>query len=143
MPAPRKSGANSFSNRGGRILYTYDALDRTVAETEDHAGTGKDRTTGFSYQGLSGLVTEEKQTGGTNPATKTHAYDAYEHRIGLTDTLGTTVNTYSYGHDVHGSVSQLLTDAGTVKASYGYDAYGGADAPTSDTQAQTEVPPGS
>ena len=46
--------------------YTYDALDRTVSETEDHASTGKDRTTALTYQGLSSLVTREEQSGGTN-----------------------------------------------------------------------------
>ncbi|HVM19675.1 MAG TPA: hypothetical protein VM307_06920 [Egibacteraceae bacterium] len=34
---------------------------------------------------------------------------------------------YTYGYDVHGSVSQLVADAGTVSAAYGYKAYGGAD----------------
>jgi hypothetical protein len=50
-------------------------------------------------------------------------------------------DTYTYGHDVHGSVSQLLTDTGTVKASYGYDAYGGTDAPPSDPQTLTTGDP--
>jgi RHS repeat-associated protein len=47
------------------------------------------------------------------------------------------VETFTYGNDVHGSVSQLLDDAGQVKASYGYDAYGGTDAPTSDPETLT------
>jgi RHS repeat-associated protein len=46
-------------------------------------------------------------------------------------------NTYTYGIDVHGSVSQLIDDAGAVKASYGYNAYGGADAPSTDSQSLT------
>jgi RHS repeat-associated protein len=52
---------------------------------------------------------------------------------------GSTVepDKYSYGQDVHSSVSQLIDDAGKVKASYGYDAYGGADAPATDSQALT------
>ena len=123
-----------------RSEYTYDALDRTVTEIEDHTGTGNDRTTSFTHLGLTNQVTEEKQAGGTDPKTKTFSYDAYGHRISLTDTNNGTgaVDTYTYGHDVHGSISQLLTDAGTVKASYGYDAYGGTDAPAGDPQALTK-----
>jgi RHS repeat-associated protein len=89
--------------------------------------------------GPSNLITQEQQTGGTNPKTKTYAYDAFGHRLSLTDTntsSGST-NTYSYGTDVLGSVSQLLDDAGNVKASYGYTAYGASDAPASDTESLT------
>jgi RHS repeat-associated protein len=131
----RQYGAGT---RSDKTTYTYDALDRTVKEIEDHANTGNDRTTTFAFQGLGTLTTEEKQAGGTNPKTKTFSYDAYGHRIGMTDTDGVgTSNTYTYGNDVHSSVSQLIDDAGQVKASYGYDAYGGADAPSSDPQALT------
>jgi len=42
---------------------------------------------------------------------------------------------------VHGSVSQLLDDAGNVKASYGYTAYGASDAPSSDTESLTSGDP--
>ena len=125
--------------RTDKTTYTYDTFDRTTKEVEDHNGTGNDRTTTFTYQGLSNQVVQEQQTGGTNPKTKSYAYDAYGHRIALTDkdnTTGTT-STYSYGSDVHGSVSQLLDDAGKVKASYGYTAYGGSDTPSSDTQSLT------
>jgi len=126
-----------------KASYTYDALDRTTKEVEDHNGTGKDRTTTLSYQGLSSLVTQEQQAGGTGPKTKTYAYDAYGHRVSLTDTVNATgaTTSYSYATDVHGSVSQLLDDAGNVKASYGYSAYGGSDAPSSDAQALTTGDP--
>ncbi|HEX8134377.1 MAG TPA: polymorphic toxin-type HINT domain-containing protein, partial [Actinomycetes bacterium] len=122
----RLAGLRYFAagTRTDKTTYTYDTLDRT---------------TSYTYQGLSGQVTQEQQSGGTNPKTKSYAYDAYGHRISLTDkdnTTGTT-STYSYGSDVHGSVSQLLDDAGKVKASYGYTAYGGSDAPSSDAQALT------
>jgi RHS repeat-associated protein len=118
--------------------YVYDALDRTVREVENHTGTGNDRTTTFSYQGITSLVTQEQQVGGTNPKTKTYSYDSYGHRLGMTDTDGAGVTTsYTYGNDVHGSVSQLIDDAGKVKASYGYDPYGGQDAPSTDTQSLT------
>jgi RHS repeat-associated protein len=118
--------------------YTYDPLDRVVKEVEAHAGTGNDRSTAFTFQGVTNLVTQEAQTGGSNPKTRTYSYDAYGHRISLiskNNATGVTDLPYSYGHDVHGSISQLLTDGGAVKASYGYDAYGGVDA--SGTEALT------
>jgi RHS repeat-associated protein len=119
--------------------YVYDALDRTTIETEDHAGSANDRKTDFTYQGLSSLLTEEKQSGGSAPKTKAYSYDNFGHRLGMTDTDNGTgaVNGYSYGTDVHGSISQLIDDAGTVKASYGYSAYGGADSPSTDAQSMT------
>jgi RHS repeat-associated protein len=121
--------------RTDKTDYTYDALDRTTKEVEDHAGTAKDRTTTNTYQGLTNLVTQEAQAGGTDPKTKTYAYDAYGHRLGLTDRNNSTgaTNSYSYGSDVHGSVSQLLDDAGSVKASYGYTAFGGTDSTDSES----------
>jgi YD repeat-containing protein len=127
--------------RTDKTDYTYDALDRTTREVEDHTATTNDRTTSFAYQGLSNLVTQEQQSGGSNPKTKTYAYDAFGQRLSLTDTPtpGGTPTTYSYATDLHGSVSQLLDDAGTVKASYGYTAYGGTDA--SDSEALTRGDP--
>ena len=110
--------------------YSYDALDRTVKETETHnEWSGQTRTTKFSYQGLSDLVTEERISG-RNPTTKTYSYDAFGHRISLTndpDDPTKETKTYTYGYDVHGSGSQLITQGGQVQASYGYSAYGGED----------------
>ena len=75
------------------------------------------------------------QVGGDDPRTKTYSYNAQGQRIAMTDQLtgsaDSTQKSFSYGVDVHGSVSQVLTDDGKVKASYGYDAYGNAD--TGDT----------
>ncbi|MFI6259039.1 DNRLRE domain-containing protein [Micromonospora zamorensis] len=136
----RIAGVRQYSGGGtatDRTDYTYDALDRTSKEVEDHAGTGKDRTTDFTYQGLSTQVTEEKQAGGSDPRTKTFSYDAYGRRMSMTDrsNVSGSEDWYSYGKDAKGSVSQLIDDAGKVKASYGYDAYGGSDAPESDPEA--------
>jgi RHS repeat-associated protein len=115
--------------RTDKTDYTYDALDRTTKEVEDHAGTAKDRTTTNTFQGLTNLITQEQQAGGTGPKTKTYAYDAYGHRLTMDSvpTSGGTSEHFTYGSDVHGSVSQLLDDAGGVKASYGYTAFGGTD----------------
>jgi YD repeat-containing protein len=138
----RLQGMNQYAGgtRTDHTTYANDALDRVSTEVEDHTGTGNDRTTTFTYQGMSNQTTEEKQTGGTNPRTKTFSYDSYGHRLSMTDTAtGSTAepDKYTYSHDVHSSVSQLINDTGQVKASYGYDAYGGADAPSSDPQALT------
>jgi RHS repeat-associated protein len=129
--------------------YTYDPLDRVVKEVEAHAGTGNDRSTTFQFQGLTNLVTQEAQTGGSNPKTRTYSYDAYGNRISLIDKNNSTgaTDTYSYGHDVHGSISQLINDGNQVRASYGYNAYGGVDATgtealtTGDTNALAPVNP--
>ena len=37
---------------------------RVVTEAEDHAGAGNDRSTDFTFQGLTNLVVQETQTGG-------------------------------------------------------------------------------
>lgn len=110
--------------------YVYDALDRTILETEDHEATKNDRTTDFSYIGLTTQVGEEKQTGGDDPRTKTYSYNAMGQRISMTDDSSREdaqpKESYTYGNDVHGSPSQLLTEDNKVEASYGYDAYGNA-----------------
>ncbi len=70
--------------------YVYDALDRTVSQTEGH-GTDAARTTELSYLGLTNLVSGEDHCAGSAPAdsqlltTKSYSYDAFGHRIGLTD----------------------------------------------------------
>jgi RHS repeat-associated protein len=119
--------------------YDYDALDRVSKETEAHNGTADDRTTSFTYQGLTTKATEEKQAGGTSPKTKSFSYDAYGHRISMTSQVNgtTTTDSFSYAYDVHGSVSQRVNDTGGVKASYGYTAYGGEDSELSSKQDAT------
>jgi RHS repeat-associated protein len=123
--------------------YVMDALDRVTTEIEDHAGTTKDHTTNFSYQGLTNLVTQEVLTGQV-AGTKTFSYDAFGHRVSMTDTTETgSVKRYAYAYDVHGSASMLLEDTGTVKASYGYQPYGEADPQLSqgDTDVQKPLNP--
>ena len=112
--------------------YTYDALDRVAEQDETHGGanTGA-RKTQFSYLGTTDLVASEehRDPAGKPTKTKSYAYDAFGHRIGMTDTPSgaTSGKSYTYGYDVHGSVSLLLDDAGGASASYGYTPYGGAD----------------
>ncbi|MCA1712762.1 MAG: hypothetical protein LC789_14445, partial [Actinobacteria bacterium] len=118
--------------------YTYDALDRLSQETETHTtGPVSSRTTDFSYQGQSDLVSAETQTKtGTDAGTetKTYAYDAYGHRIGMSDTktptggTATPVKQFTYSYDPHGSTSLLVDEAtGQAQASYGYTPYGNPD----------------
>jgi RHS repeat-associated protein len=105
--------------------YAYDALDRLTKESEIHQAGGS-RTSSFTYMGLTSLATQEAQTG-SSPTTKSYSYDAYGHRMSMTDSASS--KTYSYGYDVHGSVSLLRDELnGSTKASYGYDAYGNTDA---------------
>lgn len=127
------------SGRTDHTTYRYDVLDRTVSQREDHGtgstGTTHDRTTRFTYLGMTTAVTEETSeplNGGAITRTKNYDYDATGTRTSMTDTpTGGTPTFYSYGYDPHGSVNQLLTATGTIKASYGYDAYGNQDnAPT-------------
>ncbi|MCF6376449.1 Ig-like domain-containing protein [Nocardioides KLBMP 9356] len=133
-PLDRQIAQASYEGAGAPTdssQYIYDALDRTLQETEQHENTANSRTTDFSYIGLTTQVGEEKQTGGTDPRTKTYSYNAMGQRISMTDVSSKTDNTqpkesYTYGNDVHGSPSQLLDEDGKVEASYGYDAYGNA-----------------
>jgi YD repeat-containing protein len=70
--------------------YVYDALNRTVQETEVHPGFNGDKhITQFSYLGLGGLETEEQQTSKNTTNTlfiKDFTYDVYGHRLAMTDT---------------------------------------------------------
>jgi RHS repeat-associated protein len=116
--------------------YVYDALNRTVQETEVHPGFNGDKhITQFSYLGLGGLETEEQQTSKNSGNTlhlKDFTYDVYGHRLSMTDTpysngVAGTPTTSTYGYDVHGSVSQLVDSSGSTTESYGYTPYGQSD----------------
>jgi RHS repeat-associated protein len=131
--------------------YVYDALGRTASETETHNAANLNRTTTFTYQGLTGLSTQEVQnnTGATTSTdTKTYGNDAYGTRVSMGDTTvsgtTTTSGSFLYGYNSHSDVS-LLTDQsnGTVKASYGYTPYGASDTTLSkgDTSANSPFNP--
>lgn len=119
--------------------YEYDALDRVLEQTESHDGAATDpRTTLLTYLGLSNQLTEEehRNAAGLELTTKSYSYDAWGHRLAVTNDVtdagspgsgDPAAETYTYGHDVHGSVSLLINQAGTASASYGYRPYGGAD----------------
>jgi len=110
--------------------YVYDALDRLLTETETHSGTTCNaKTTQFTYLAATSQMTEEQQSvGGTLQATKDYSYDVYGKRLSETMTpSGGASTTYTYGYNVHGSVSMLLDPSGGVKATYGYRPYGDPD----------------
>jgi RHS repeat-associated protein len=144
----RRRTGTTRGTRTGDASYSYDALDRTAQETEHHPAANLTRTTTFTYEGLTSLVTKEVQqnTGGTTSTdTKTYNYDTYGHRISLNDTLvsgGTTTPTsYTYGYDVHGDVSLLVDQSnGSVKASYGYTPYGDSDTTRSKGDTNVNAP---
>ena len=130
----RLQNYRAFSN--GQLTdcadYKYDALDRQVWEGETH-GTGvscsDSKTTQFSYEGLTNNTTQEQQSSsGTLQTTKDYSYDAFDHRTSESVTpAGQSSTTYTYGYNVHASVSLLLDPSGNTKASYGYRPYGDQD----------------
>jgi RHS repeat-associated protein len=138
----------SASTLTSKASYSYDALDRTAQETENHPTANFNRTTTFSYEGLTNLVTQEVQqnTGATpNTDTKTYNYDTYGHRISLNDSTVsggiTTTGSFTYGYDVHGSASLLINQAnGAVRASYGYTPYGASDTTLSKNDTAVNTP---
>jgi RHS repeat-associated protein len=84
----------------------------------------------LEYLGLSTNVGNEKHlnSAGSLLTTKSYAYDAYGGRIGMSDSpAGQPKQHYTFGFDVHGSVSLLLSESGQARASYGYRSYGSTD----------------
>jgi RHS repeat-associated protein len=135
--------AYSGGSRTDNAQYAYDALNRVASESELHPGfNGTPRTTQFSYLGLGAQLTEEQRSNTTGTlGVKDYTYDAFGHRLSMTSTPfsgGTAqpASTFTYGYDVHGSVSQLVDANGNTQASYGYKAYGQTD--TSLTQGDTD-----
>jgi RHS repeat-associated protein len=150
-------GSRRYDTSGAKTdtaTYVYDALDRIASERETHTqGTVADRTTSFTYLGLSNQAVNDHQSTKTvcaatdQPtltADKSYLYDAYGHRITLGDrsakcgtgptdparTQPTAPTRYDYGYDVHGSVATLNKDGNTAtsaSAVYAYTPYGTED----------------
>jgi RHS repeat-associated protein len=142
----------SGGTRTDEANYVYDAENRQVQESEQHpAFNGDTHVTQFSYLGTSNLDVEEQQTSkssGNLLSIKDFTYDVNGHRLAMTSTPYTngqpgTPTTYTYGYDVHGSVSQLVDPNGGTKASYGYTPYGQQDSHLSqgDTDKTTPLNP--
>jgi RHS repeat-associated protein len=103
-----------------------------ASETETH-GTNPAKITNFSYIGMTQNLAEEQQSSGASlQTTKDYSYDITGHRLTMTVTpASSTPTTYSYGYDVHGSVSLLVDPSGNAKATYGYTPYGAPDSAVS------------
>ena len=115
-----------------RATYEYDALDRVFSQSETHGSTT--RATKFTYVGMTNTVSAEDRFNGaaatgTPTTTKSYSFDAFGNRVTMTNKESgqTTPETFTYGYDVHGSVSMLVKDGGEVRAAYGYRPYGEAD----------------
>jgi RHS repeat-associated protein len=123
--------------------YTYDPLDRTATKTTDSGGPNE-KTTDYSYLGLSDQVLDEDVAGSI---TKTYRYTPWGERLSQakTNTDGSKEDSY-YGYNDHTDVETLTDTSGDTKATYGYTAYGQTeDAETSgidkpDTQDPTKEP---
>lgn len=104
--------------------YQHDPFDRLVSEKEKRPGQ-LDRTTTFTYQGLTSLVSSETSGG----QQKSYTYDADRQLVAMTrgGAGSPPADEFGYGANVHTDVSVLVnlaTDA--VHASYGYKGYGSA-----------------
>jgi RHS repeat-associated protein len=91
--------------------YAYDYFDRLTSVTETPpAGTGSARTTSFTYNKASKLLTAMLPGG----LVLTYAYNTAQDLVSVTDNLG---NKVSYAYDVRGNlIQQKFTDAAQVLA---------------------------
>ncbi|MFR9780572.1 RHS repeat-associated core domain-containing protein, partial [Micromonospora sp. MS34] len=104
--------------------YTFDPLDRTASKTTD-AGGAKEKTTTFSYLGLTSELLDEEVAG---ELTKFYQYSPWGQRLSQVthNTDGSEEDSY-YGYTPHTDVETLTSDTGDTKATYGYTAYGKND----------------
>jgi RHS repeat-associated protein len=115
---------NSSGSRTTTTRYTYDPLDRTSSQT-DNAGQTSEKTTTFTYLGLSGDVVDERVAGQLQ---RSYQYSPWGQRLSQTkhNSDGTSEDSF-YGYDPHTSVETLTDLNGDTHATYGYTAYGQDD----------------
>jgi RHS repeat-associated protein len=131
--------ATRFYNGGGTRTdsaeYTVDPLGRPQKQVETHTVTdtvkgteaGVTATT-FTYLGASdGVSSETAVLPVSGTKVRAYAFDGLGQRATVSETVSGATTHYSYSYDPHGSVSVVLDQAGLVKASYGYTAYGSAN----------------
>ena len=112
-----------------RAEYAYDPLDRPVRQTERHTISGTlaaEKTRAYTYQGLTNAVAKETHHSGADTSgsllrTKTYALDAFGRPTTIeNDSASPTTDDpdgrFTYGRDVHGSVSQLIDSTGAMGA---------------------------
>jgi RHS repeat-associated protein len=112
-----------------KATYTHDPFNRVVTESEQHRNQA-DRSTNFTYQGLTDLVSSENT--GAGGQEKDYTYDADGGLLAMTTgpSGGSPTAEYALAANTHSDVSMLLNltdDTHRVKASYGYKPYGGED----------------
>ena len=118
---------NQKRNSSGALIstnYTYDPFDRTTSKTTDPGGANE-KTTNYSYLGLSDQVLDEDVAG---KITKSYQYSPWGERLSQvkTNTDGSKEDAY-YGYNDHTDVETLTDSNGDTKATYGYTAYGQND----------------
>ncbi|MGP4100448.1 golvesin C-terminal-like domain-containing protein [Nonomuraea sp. KM90] len=109
------SGLNAKTTR-----YTYDPMDRTVTRTKN-AGTGSEKTTTYEYLGTSEDVVSESEGGAQ---IKAYYYGAPGQRLSQMKLVGGVREHSFYSFNMRGDVEAISGDGGTVRATYGYTAYG-------------------
>jgi RHS repeat-associated protein len=104
--------------------YAYDPLGRQTSQTTG-AGTSSEKTTDYSYLGLSNELDQESVGG---KVTKTYAYSPWGERLSQ-DTYDSSGNasTGQYSYNSHSDVEAVTDSSGNTQATYGYTAYGQAD----------------
>ena len=106
----------------------FDPLDRTRTETTN-AGTGQEKTVTFNYLGLSRDVIDEEVAGSI---TRSYHYSPWGERPAqLTHKAGGTTEYAYYGYNTRTDVEVLTGSNGDTLATYGYNAYGSDDRPSS------------
>lgn len=75
------------------------------------------------YVGASDAVVRETETDATTKV-RGYAFDQLGDRATLSETVSGTTSRYSYVYDPLGSAEPLIDRANTIKAAYGYTAYG-------------------
>jgi RHS repeat-associated protein len=104
--------------------YTFDPLDRTTTKTTD-VGTAQEKTTTFSYLGLSSEVLDEQVAG---QITRSYQYSPWGQRLSqVTHNTDGTEDDAFYGYNPHTDVETLTDQAGDTEATYGYTAFGSND----------------
>lgn len=127
----RLAGFRAYNGTGGLTKasdYTNDPLDRPLKQVE--TVSGQTTTYDFTYVGVTSALSKEVLTG-SGATTKRYAYDVFGNRA----TNAEGANRYSYLYDPHTSVSLLIDQANAIKESYGYSAYGAANAALTKTAA--------
>ena len=121
----------SDGNEEDRASYVHDPLDRLVRQVEAH--NGPERTTCFTYVGLSGALGQEQRVpsicGQGATQTKSYALGPDLERTSMNVTgAGAENGDFFFARNVHGDPSMLLRGStGTTKTTYGYLPYGQGD----------------